>query len=117
MSLKKIDRPPYVHNWVRYNDPDEAKTTKGIVNFIRSAPPITYIAGSPIIRDRILLGLDRATALQAAKTRGRANSRELVFEFVSAFYDYDLLRNYSGLPSYDQFVEPYRAGREVKIPV
>jgi hypothetical protein len=38
-------------------------------------------------------------------------------EFVSAFYDFDEVRNYSGMPSYDQFVEPYRASRDVKIPV
>lgn len=38
-------------------------------------------------------------------------------QFVSAFYDFDEVRNYSGMPSYDQFVEPYRASRDVKIPV
>jgi hypothetical protein len=117
MSLKKIDRPPYVHNWARYNFPDELKTTKAIVQFIENAPRITYAAGSAIIRDRITLKLDRETALTAALTKGHEKSRPFVREFVEAFYDHDEARQYSGLPAYDQFVEPFRASKSIKIPV
>jgi hypothetical protein len=117
MSVKKLDRPPYVHNWVRYNYPDKWKTANEIVAFAKNAPQVTYAAGSSIVRDRIALKLDRETALKAALTTGHKKSRPHVADFVNAFYDYDATRNYTGLPSYDQFVEPYRIGREIKIPV
>jgi hypothetical protein len=114
---KKIDRPPYVHNWVRFNHPDEPSTTKSIVTFLTETPQITYAAGQPIIRDRIALKLDRATALKAAANKGHQKSRPYVAEYVKAFYDYDEARNYSGLPSYDQYVAPYNISRDVRIPV
>lgn len=117
MLSKKIDRPPYVHNWVRYNHSDELKTTKSIVGFIQSVPQVTYGAGQPIIRDRIALKLDRNTAMTAALNRGHIKSRRHVAEYVSAFYDFDETRNYSGLPSYDQYVAPYIVNREIRIPV
>jgi hypothetical protein len=117
MTGVKIERPPYAHNWVRYNFPDLAKTTKALVAFIQSAPQITYAAGAPIVRDRIALKLDRATALKAAENKGHKKSRPYVREFVEAFYDYDETRNYSGLPSYDQYVAPFQVSRDIKIPV
>jgi hypothetical protein len=117
MPVSKIDRPPYAHNWVRYNFPDFLKTVEALVRFIVSFPQITYAAGMPIIRDRIALGLDRETALKAATNKGHRKSRPYVCEFVEAFYDYDLVRNYSGLPSYDQYVAPFMINREIVIPV
>jgi hypothetical protein len=80
-------------------------------------PEITYAAASPIIRDRIVLGLDRETALTAALSKGAFKSRPHVSSLVSAFYNYDDIRRYSGNASYDQFVQPFKAGRSVDIPV
>src|SRR5262245_20553034 len=117
MSVKKIDRPPYVHNWVRYNYPDELKTAKALVAFMQGMPSVTYAAASPIVRDRIVFGLDEETAIKAALSKGHKKSRPYVAEFVRVFYDYDKIRNYSGLPSYDQYVAPYRISREIQIPV
>ncbi len=117
MSSAKIERPPYAHNWVRYNYPDLQRTTKALVNFIEGRPQITYAAGMPIIRDCIALGLDRETALKAAATRGHRKSQPYVREFVEAFLDFDDGRQISRLPSYDQYVAPYPISRDIKIPV
>ena len=38
-------------------------------------------------------------------------------EFVAAFYDYDEVREYSGLPSYDEYVAPYSISRTIRVPV
>jgi hypothetical protein len=117
MSAVKIERPPYAHNWVRYNYQDLLLTIKAIVRFIEGAPQITYAAGMPIIRDRIALKLDRETALKAAATKGHEKSQPYVTEFVKAFFDHDEVRHYSGLPSYDQYVAPFQISRDIKIPV
>jgi len=90
---------------------------KAIVAFVENVPQITYAAASPIIRDRIALQLDRETAMKAAHNKGHIKSRPYVAEFVSAFFDYDQIRKYAGLPSYDQYVAPYRINRSIKIPV
>ncbi|MCB4767017.1 hypothetical protein LGR54_00180 [Ancylobacter sp. Lp-2] len=117
MSVTKLERPPYVHNWVRYNYADEVKTTKALVSFVRAIPQTTYVAASPIVRDRIIFGLDRETAMIAAMSKGPPKSRSHVAKLVSAFYDYDQGRKYSGSPSYDQFVHPFPVSRTIQIPV
>jgi hypothetical protein len=117
MVMKKLERPPSAHNWVRYIYPEELKTAKAIVTFATAAPQVTYSAGMPIIRDRITLKLDRATANTAASTRGHKKSRPHVVDFVNAFFDYDEVRNYSGLPSYDQEVAAYQVSRNIRVPV
>lgn len=117
MKMKNIERPPSAHNWVRYNYADELKTAKEIVAFATAAPQITYAAGLQIIRDRITLKLDRATAAKAAGIRGHVKSRPFVAQFVDAFIDFDEVRNYSGMPSFDQDVATYAIGRDVRIPV
>lgn len=117
MSAAKIERPPYAHNWVRYNYSDLLRTTKALVSFIEGRPQITYAAGMPIIRDRIALRLNRSTALKAAETQGHKKSQPYVREFVEAFLDYDEVRNFSGLPSYDQYVAPYSISKDIRIPV
>jgi hypothetical protein len=113
----KLDRPPYAHNWVRYNYPELEKTTNELVAFALGRPQITYAAGAPIVRDRIALKLDRETALKAAASKGHKKSRPYVIEYVNAFYDYDEVRYFSGRPSYDEYVAPFQISREVRIPV
>lgn len=117
MKTGKLDRPPYAHNWVRYVHPDTTKTTKELIGFAKGLPQTSYLAASPIIRDRIMYGLNRRTALIAAATKGRANSRAIVAEYVTAFYDYDEMRGYSGRPCFDEIVEPFRVGKGLSIPV
>ena len=70
-----------------------------------------------IVRDRITFKLDRETANKAANVRGHKKSRPYVSDFVNAFIDYDEVRNYSGLPSYDQDVAAYQIGRDIRVPV
>lgn len=117
MATRKLERPPSAHNWVRYIHPDVLKTAKAIVAFATATPQVTYAAGLSIARDRILFKLDKATAIKAAHDRGHKKSRPYVAKFVSAFYDYDEVRNYSGLPSFDQDVAAYQISREIRVPV
>lgn len=117
MSTNKLSRPPYAHNWVRNLDPDKGKTTKNLVNLARGFPTKVYKAAEPIIHDRIMFGLDRETALNAAATTGRANSREIVSEYVRAFLDFDEMRQYSHRTAFDDMVEPFRVGKGISVPV
>lgn len=117
MARGKLDKPPYAHNWVRYIYPEIGKTTRALVGFARGMPTTSYSAASPIIRDRVLMGLDRETAMTAARTTGRQNSREIVAEYVGAFFDYDETRRYYGKPCFDEIVEPFRAGKGILVPV
>ena len=113
----KLDRPPYVHNWIRNFGPDLQSTTKKIVGLALGFPTMSYAAAVPILIDRIVTSLDRDTALKAAMNTGRVNSREIVSEYVAAFFDYDELRKYGGKPTYDEMIEPFRVGKGVTVPV
>lgn len=117
MLEKKLERPPYAHNWVRNIGSDLESTAKKLVHLALGFPVKTYGAAGGIIRDRIISSLDRETALKAALTTGRANSRQIVADYVSAFYDYDETRQYSGKPTYDEMVEPFRVGKGLVVPV
>lgn len=117
MAAVKLERPPFAHNWVRHNFPDVSRTTKALVSFSEGSPQITYAAGMPIIRDRIAMRLESETAIKAAATRGHKKSQPYVVEFVKAFLEYDVVRNYSGQPSYDQYVAPFQISRDIRIPV
>ena len=114
---QKLNRPPYAHNWVRYVKGSELETRKALVAFARSMPQITYKAGNQIIQDRVLLQLDRDTAMKVAQQKGRPNSRANVAEYVSAFFDYDLSAGISSRPAFDEVVEPFRVGKGVVVPV
>lgn len=63
------------------------------------------------------MGLDRETAMFAARSTGRINSRDIVAEYVDAFYNYDEIRRYSGKPCFDEVIEPFRVGKGVIVPV
>lgn len=114
---RKLERPPYVHNWVRNIGSDPESTIKRLVALALGFPVKTYNAANNILIDRIVTSLDRATALKAALTTGRINSRDIVADYVNAFYDYDEVRKYSGKPTYDEMVEPFRIGKGLSVPV
>ncbi len=114
---KKLERPPYVHNWVRNIGSDVESTTKNLVSLASNVITRTYGAATPILVDRIVSSLPRETAMKAALTKGRVNSRSIVADYVSAFYDYDDIRKYSGKPAYDEMVEPFRIGKGLFVPV
>jgi len=113
----KLERPPYVHNWVRTIGPDLQSTVSKLVHLALGFPAKTYVAATPIIRDRIATSLDRETAMMAALTTGRTNSRQIVAEYVSAFFEYDEVRRYSGKPTFDEMVEPFRISKGLFVPV
>lgn len=114
---KKLERPPYVHNWIRNVGPDHQTTVKRLVKTATSILTQTYGGATPIIFDRIVSGLERETALKAALTTGRVNSRAIVADYVEAFLDYDEVRNYSGRRTFEATVEPFRLGKGLTVPV
>lgn len=115
--VTKLERPPHVPNLVRYIHEDVPSTVKALVAFARNRPSRTYVAGNGIVQHRLILGIDRRTALKAAAEHGHASSRSINVEYVKAFFDYDEEHGVSGTPSFDQMVEPYRVSRTVSVPV
>ena len=112
-----LHKPPYVHNWVRYNHNDEARMVKHMVAFEKNRPQVSYLAGQKIIADRILWDLDAKTAIKAAQTKGHAKSRPYVLEYVKAHLEHEDETQIAGLPAYDELIQPFRINREVSVPV
>jgi hypothetical protein len=114
---RKLQRPPYVHNWIRNMGCDLESTTKKLVALALGFPTKSYAAATPIIFDCIVSDLDRNTAIKAAQSTGRPNSRDIVTEYVSSFYDWNEVRQYNGKPTFDEMIEPFRIGKGISVPV
>ena len=117
-ALAKLDRPPSGQNWVRYNFPEELKTTQAIVSFVLGIPRISYVTGTKIIKDRIELGINLETALSAVRGSGSAFARAHSEKYVRAFFDYDEKRGLSdsrgGFEVGNTF---FQVARDVRVPV
>ena len=114
---KPLHKPPYVHNWVRYNHLDYPKMVREMVRFEGNRPQYTYVAGQKIIADRILLQITEETALKAARETGHIKSRPHVSEYVRAHFENEETTKIAGLPAYDELVQPFRISRDVSVPV
>lgn len=115
--LVKLDKPPSGPNWVRFIHEGVPKTTKTIVSFVKSIPPFTYSIGYSAIRDRIQLGIDLGTAVNATKRAGAPAGRLQNEELVRAFFEYDERRQYAALNAIEFEREWFRVSRDVRVPV
>lgn len=115
--MQKLKKPPYVHNWVRYNFPEVEKTTKKLVSFAKSFPPYSYQHANKLLRDRLNLGVNWEMLIRSAKTQGKTNSRPYCVELLEAFREFEQTHELSGRQSFDFEVLPWRISREIKIPV
>ncbi len=115
--LRKLDRPPAGPNWVRFVHDEPERTAKAILSFAKGIPPFTYRSGYVAAKDRIELGIDKATALGIAQTRGAPAGRAQNAEFIEAFFEYDAERRYSAANSIDFEGGRFLVSREVWVPV
>ncbi len=113
---KKLNNPPYVHNFVRYLDETEEKTTKNLVSFAKGKPISSYVTGNKIVKDRVNLKINRSTALKACDKIATLN-RAMNTEYVTAFLDHDEEIGISRRQAYDQFVSPFRVSSDCNVPV
>ena len=116
-AIRKLERPPQPHNFVRniFNDTD--KTARSLVRLALNFPTVTYLTGTKVAKDCIDLGLDDVTALNAVRTKGAATSRSHNEEFLRAFLRAKEELRLSGHRTFDQLILPYRVSSSIKIPV
>ncbi len=114
---RKIKNPPAAQNLVRLIDIiDEGKTTKNIANFALSIPSFNYIPGTKMCVEKVKMNVDLDTALTAVSNVGAPAGRKHNADFVRAFYDYDLVRQYSSLKTVENYDGFYRISRDIKVP-
>lgn len=116
-ALNKLDRPPSVQNWARLVHASKTETIKAILSFVRNNPQISYQSGNTAIRDRFMLGIDRATAIAAVSKAGSPPGREPNRDYVNAFFDYDLSRRFPVGRYVDFDRQWFRLSRDVLVPV
>ncbi len=115
--LAKLDRPPFVHNFVRLVADDPLPTARNIVDFVRGQPQFQYGSGYAVIRDKIQLGISLDQALRAVQSSGSPKGRHHNASLVRAFFDWDRVRKYSA-SSIIEFERAYfRVSREILVPV
>lgn len=113
----KINRPPAAHNVARLLDPSsETKTTDNIARFSLGIPTFNYVGATKMIKDKVALGLDLATALKAVSESGSPAGRIQNQKLVRAFYAYDKTRKYSDRKVLDSYNGQFRISRKVMVP-
>ena len=115
--LRRLDRPPAGHNWVRFVWDSPEKTAKAILSFLKGIPPFTYRPGSRAIKDRVELGIDLATAVKLVTEHGPPAGRLQNREFVEAFFQYDEVRRYSSSNPVEFENGLFRVSREISVPI
>jgi hypothetical protein len=114
---RKIERPPSAHNVAGLLDPScELKTTNNIAKFAVSIPSFNYVSGITVCKDRVALGIDLKTGLNAVATSGSPAGREQNASLVRAFFDYDSLRGYSKLRVIDGYDGQFKISRKISVP-
>lgn len=115
--MKRLEAPPHVPHWVRYNYRDLDRTIKEILGFARSFPKYTYSHAMKLLGDRLQFRAEWETLLKSAKVDGRANSRYLCVELLEAFQLFEQTHDLVGYKAYDFEVLPWRISADVSVPV
>lgn len=115
--MAKLDNPPHVPHWVRYNYPDLEKTKKELLAFARSMPRYTYSHAMKLLGDRLHLRTEWDTLLKSAERDGRENSRHLCTELLRAFQEFEGRHDLKGLKAYDFELLPWKISNSIKVPV
>jgi hypothetical protein len=105
-TLAKLDRFPAGVNFVRLLGDSVETTTFNIVDFAKSQIQFSYQTGHAAVKDRIELGLDRATGLKAISRSCAPVGRPHNASYFEAFCDYDDRRHLSS-SSAIEFERPY----------
>ena len=114
---RKVKNPPAAQNVARLLDPQsEIKTTENIAKFAVSIPAFNYLPGQTVIRDRVALGLELATAVATVQKAGAPAGRLHNETFVRAFYQYDGTRRYSASRMLDSYKGQFKISREIAVP-
>ena len=115
--LAKLDRPPFVHNFVRLLGDDPDSTAKNIVGFVKGIPPFSYAPAYAVIKDRIQFGMPLSQALQSVLSKGTVSGRKHNEALVKSFYEWDDTRRYSASNIVEFERQWFRASRDVAVPV
>ncbi|MBV1690108.1 hypothetical protein KRR38_21085 [Novosphingobium sp. G106] len=114
---KKIVRPPAAHNVARLLDPEsELKTTDNIARFALSIPAFNYVSALKVCFDRVALGIDIETAVNAVRQSGAPSGRIQNEQLVRAFFKHDEMRKYSNLKVLDSYRGQFMISRDISVP-
>lgn len=114
---KKLFRPPAAHNVARLLDPSsEIRTTNNIAKFAVGIPSFNYLPATKVCSDRVALGIDLKTGVNAVNQSGSPAGREQNEKLVRAFFEHDEKRGFSKLKVIESYKGQYRISRETSVP-
>lgn len=116
-ALKKLDRPPSGHNWVRLVRDSKPATSRAIMVFVKGLPKFTYQSGSVALRDKFLFGIGLDAAVSLVRRSGAPAGRLQNEELVKAFFEHDAARHYPIGTCIEFERQWFRVSRELLVPV
>ena len=116
-ALKKLKRPPQPHNLVRGIREGVMETAKEQAKLALNFPRHTYLPGSRITKDVMILGLDRTSAIRAAQRSKPVLSRAINEEYVASFCDESHDLGLLGRTTFEVPCLRYRVSSQVSVPI
>lgn len=116
-TVNKIDRPPAVENWSRFQQPSVEKTAKRLFAFLRGGPRWGYQVGKSVVRFNLEDGIDREQGLKIVERSGNKLGRVYNRELVDAYFDYMEENPIEGIPAFSDFKTVFPISRGVSIDI
>lgn len=116
-SMNKIDRPPTVENWSRFQQPDINSTARKIFSFLKGGPRWGYQPSRKVVQYHFEDGIDRETGHKVIAQAGSPLGRFYNSELVDSFFDHVEAHPIKGIAAFSEFSTAFPISREIAIPV
>jgi hypothetical protein len=116
-TYRKLDRPPAGHNFARSNYPSMARTTSALVHLALGFPTVSYQWALDAIQAQIADKLSDENASKLLRKNCPEFQVEDNLELLRAFQEYNVVRQFDGIPVFPEFCGQFVAGPDVSVPV
>lgn len=115
--LRKLDRPPSGHNWVRLVHDDPVRTAKAILAFLLGIPPFTYLGAYRAAKDKIEWSISDEAAIRVALAKCSPIGRPHNEALIQAFLRFARGRNYATQNPIGYEPGAFRVAKGIVVPV
>lgn len=116
-ALKKLRKPPAVHNWVRNIHRRRDDTARSLFEMAINGPRHSLRSVNDIIRSVVVDGIEDEQAFKCAARIANSRVRGYAQEILTAILPYIRHQKLTGVEVFKDIVEYFRAAANVNVPI
>lgn len=116
-AIRKLRRPPSVHNWVKSIRHRTDDTALSLYNFVVNGPRHSLKAVTNIIGQVVVDGISDEQAMKCALFITNDRVKKYAFEILPALLPYIRAREWRGIQIFKDMFENYPVAANVNVPV